>query len=143
MGAYHWDFSSYEYDWADVEIHLAGRKVIAAKGVKYKISQEKEEIYGAGFEPLAIGHGNKKYEGELTLLQSEIEALQEAVGAGSLLDIRNLDIVVSYAPKDSGPIKTDIIKGVEFTEIEKGMQQGDKFMEVSLPFIALGIQYNV
>ncbi len=141
MGAY--IKNTYEYDWADVEIQFLGRKIVGARGVKYKTEMEKEEIFGAGREPLAIGRGNKKYSGELTILQSELEVLQKAVGAATILDIPDFDIVVSYAPKDGGPIVTDIIRGAQFTEVEKGMSQGDKQMEVTLPFIALGIDYNV
>lgn len=34
-------------------------------------------------------------------------------------------------------IVTEIIYGVEFTEEPKEMKQGDKFMEITLPFVAL------
>lgn len=137
-------FNSKEYSWADVEIQLQGRKVIGARGVKYKVSQEKEAVYGAGNEPITIGKGNKSYEGELTLLQSEVEALQRSVGTGNdIVDLPALDIIVSYAPKDGGAIVTDAIKFAEFTELEKGMGQNDKFSEISLPFIALKIDKNI
>ncbi len=137
-------FNSKEYSWADVEIQMQGRKVVGARGVKYKTSQEKEAIYGSGNEPKAIARGNKSYEGEIELLQSELEALTATAGSGAdIVDIVPFDIIVAYAPKDGGAITTDIIQFAEFTEVEKGMKQGDKNMEVTLPFIALGIQKNV
>ena len=34
----------------------------------------------------------------------------------------------------------DKIRGIEFTEDGKEMKQGDKFMEVTLPFICLRIE---
>jgi hypothetical protein len=137
-------FNSAEYGWADVEIFMLGRKLVGARGLKYKPSQEKDVIYAAGNEPRGIGRGNKKYEGTLTLLQSEVQALEQAAGQGNdIMDLRNINITVAYAPKDGGVISTDIIEFVEFTESEKGLMQGDKFGEIALPFIALGIKKNV
>ena len=137
-------FNSKEYAWVDVQVQMNGRKVIGLRGVKYKISQEKEVIYGAGSEPLTIGRGNKSYEGEFTVLQSELEALTRSAGTGAdIVDIPPFDIVVSYAPNDGGAIVTDVIRYAEFTENEKSMSQGDKNMEITLPFIALKIDKNV
>ncbi len=54
-----------------------------------------------------------------------------------LLDLQ-LNIVVTYGnPSKGDMIVTDVLYGVEFTEETKEMKQGDKFMEVTLPFIAL------
>ncbi len=137
-------FNSKEYAWVNVQVVLFGRIVIGIRGIKYKVSQEKEAVYGMGNKPLGIQSGNKTYEGEIMLLQSELEAIQRAAGVGNdVCDIPGFDIQVSYADRVSGIIVNDIVKFAEFTEAEKGMNQGDKFMEISLPFIALDIQKNV
>lgn len=137
-------FNSKEFEWADVEIVMLGRPVTGIRGVTYKETQEKEPVYGRGNKPRAIQKGNKAYEGSIVLLQSELEAMQAAVGKNnSVLDIPAFDIVVAYAPTDGSPIITDIIKNAEFTETEKSLKQNDKFMELTLPFVALGIEYNV
>ena len=39
-------------------------------------------------------------------------------------------------------IKTDLLVGVEITEVPKGIKQGDKFMEVALPIIMLDVKKN-
>jgi hypothetical protein len=137
-------FNSKEYEWADVEVVMLGRPVTGIRGVTYKETQEKEVVYARGNKPRAIQKGNKSYEGSITLLQSELEAIQAAVGKGkSLNDIPPFDIVVAYVPNDGSPIITDIIKNAEFNEVEKSLKQNDKFMEVTLPIIALGVEYNV
>jgi hypothetical protein len=137
-------YNSAEYSWCDIELVLQGRKITGLRGISYKTSQEKEHIFGAGSEPVAIGRGNKKYEGEITLLQSEYEALVRAAGRGKdVTDLRGMDIVIAYVPQDGGQIVTDIVKYAEFTESEKGWKQGDKYIEVKLPFLALGIEKNV
>ena len=130
-----------EYSWADVEIFLLGKKVTGARGVKFKSAQEKEHIHAAGNNPVGIGRGNKTYEGELKILQSELEALTNAAGTGNdVVDIPPFDIAVAYAPKTGGVISSYIIKFAEFTEVEREMNQNDKFAEITLPFIALGIE---
>ena len=50
------------------------------------------------------------------------------------------DIVVAYVPNDGGQIVTDILKGVEFTEVKKGMNQGDKNMIVELPILFIDVK---
>ena len=137
-------FNSKQYAWSNVEVVLFGRMVTAIRGVKYKTSQEKETLYGMGDRPISIQTGNKSYEGELTLLQSELEAIQKEVGSNcDVVDIPAFDIVVSYKMEGNGPLVQDVIKFAEFSEVEKSMSQGDKFMEITLPFIALDIQKNV
>ncbi|MBN1250686.1 MAG: hypothetical protein JXA16_01025 [Bacteroidales bacterium] len=130
-----------EYSWADVQIVMLGRPITGGRAVKFKTSQEKELIHASGNEPVGIGRGNKAYEGELVLLQSEVEALANAAGEGKdIIDIPVFNIVVSFVPKSGGLISTYIIKFAEFTEVEREMKQNDKFAEITLPFIALGIE---
>ena len=130
-----------EYEWSSVKAIVGGRVVTGLRSVKYTKKQEKEALYAAGDKPHAIQRGNKSYEGTIGLLQSELEALELAAG-GDALDVQ-MDIVVSYGnPSKGDVIVTDLIKGVEFTEIPKGMSQGDKFAEIELPFIAMDIVNN-
>lgn len=137
-------FDSKEYAWSDVEIVMLGRPITGIRGVKYKEAQEKEVLYARGNKPRSMQKGNKSYSGSITLLQSEIEAMYKSIGKKKgLVDIPAFDIVVSYIPADSTTIVTDIIKNAEFTESEKSIKQGDKFMEIELQITALGIDYNV
>lgn len=132
-------FNSRQYSYADITLELGGRIVTGARGVKYDSKMEKELVYAKGNEPQHIQRGNLSYEGELTILQSELETLRQ-LGGGSVLSLR-LDATVVYGdPAKGDVIVTDKIRGLEFTEDAKELKQGDKFMEVTLPFIALRIQ---
>lgn len=129
-------FNSREYEWADVTAIVGGKDIEGLRGVTYKRSKEKELVYGKGNEPIAIQSGNVSYEGELTMLRSDYQALKEA-GKGTILDMQ-IDIVVSYGnPSRGDAMTTDKLLGVQFTEENDSMSQGDKYMEVSLPFIFL------
>jgi hypothetical protein len=132
-------FDSRQYEFADITLETGGRVATGCRGVKYTSKQEKELVYAKGNEPQHIQRGNKSYEGEFTFLQSELETLR-ALGGGSVLGLR-LDAVIVYGNPSNGDVAiTDKIRGLEFTEDAKEMKQGDKFMEVSLPWICLRIQ---
>lgn len=136
-------FNSREYEWADVTLMLGGKDTTGVRGIKYSIKQEKETVYGKGNEPIAIQKGNKSYEGEIVVLQSELETLRAQGKNNSILDLQ-LDAVVCYGnPMNGDVLITDIIQGIQFTEEPKEMKQGDKFAEITLPFIALRIKKGV
>lgn len=132
-------FNSREYEWADVTLLLGGKDITGARGVKYTIKQEKETVYGKGNEPIAIQKGNKSYEGEITVLQSELETIR-LNGGGTILNLQ-LDAVVAYGNPSNGDVMmTDVIQGIQFTEETHELKQNDKQMEVTLPFIALRVK---
>ncbi len=129
-------FNSRQYEWADITVFAGNRDITGIRSVKYSAKQEKELLHAKGNKPISIQKGNKTYEGEMGLLQSELEALEVAAG-GSILDLE-LTIVVNYGnPAKGDMIKTDELIGVQFTEDPRELKQGDKFMDVTLPFIFL------
>lgn len=139
------EFNSAEYAWKDLEVVLLGRPLVRILEVKYKVSQETKEIYGRGSEPLGIQEGNRKYEGEMKIGQSELEALiskaQQMSSGSDPTRMPQFNISVSYSKNDV--VVTDVLLGVKLNEFEKGMKQGDSDMEVSLPFKFLGIKLRV
>jgi hypothetical protein len=136
-------FRSDEYAWVDVNVVMQGRVVAGLRAVTYTETQEKTNIYAKGNKPYARTRGNKEYEGSIGILQSELEALQRGAGDGkSINDIRPFDITIAYANEDGGDVVTDILKGVEFTEVSKSLSQNDPFMEIELPIIIGDIKYN-
>ena len=132
-------FNSREYEWADVSVVAAGRMITGIRGVSYTSSQEKEALYGKGNKPHSIPRGNKTFSGAIRLLQSELEALELAAG-GDALNI-SFNIVVAYGnPLKGDVITTDLLVGCEITEIPKGLNQNDKFMEIELPLVMLDVK---
>lgn len=136
-------YDSSQYAFRDLQVMLLGRVLTGFQGIKYKVSVEKERVFGRGNKALAIQTGNETIEGTLKLLQSELDALQAAAKAvnplNKVTDIA-FDLVVTYG--DGNTAKTDRIFSAQFTEYEKGMEQNDKFMLIELPFIALGVQHG-
>jgi hypothetical protein len=135
-------FDSRQYEFADLTLELGGRIVTGFRGIKYSTKQEKELLYGKGNMPLSIQKGNISNEGEITVLQSELEMLRIA-GKGSVLNL-SLDATVCYGnPANGDVLIVDKIRGLQFTEDAKEMKQGDKNMEITLPFICLRVENQV
>jgi hypothetical protein len=135
------NFDSREFEYADVKVAMFGVELTGLRGITYKKTQEKEEVFGAGNSPKAIQRGNKKYSGSLSLLKSDYDQLDRAaVAAGyeDLVDVPGtmINITVVFQKEDNAAkLSTVTCMNCEFTEAEDGMKQGDKFKEITLPFI--------
>lgn len=132
-------FSSKQYAWCDISVALGGRILEGCTAVEYTEKKEKEYIYGRGCKPHAVARGNTTYEGKLSIWQSELEAMTRDAKNKDIMAL-SFDVVIAYVPHDGGQMVTDILKGVEFTEVKKGMAQGDKNMTVELPIVFLDIK---
>ena len=130
-----------QYFWDDYHVYMGGRFVTGIRGFSYKTKQGKEPIYGEGSQPQAMGRGNKSYECSMKVLQSELEALIIS-GGGDITNIPPFTVVHSYVPQQGMPTILDSIEEVEFVEFEKAMEQGAKFMEITLPCVCMKIKYN-
>jgi hypothetical protein len=127
-----------QYEWADIDIVVGGIHINTQQAINYTTSVESTAIYGKGRQPIAIQKGNASYEGSITLLQSELEAMEVAATAAgtSLLEL-SVDIVVGYV--NDSTVTYDHIRGASFSEYEKSMSQGDSNMTIELSFVALSI----
>ncbi|WPV66589.1 MULTISPECIES: hypothetical protein [unclassified Chitinophaga] len=137
-------FDTKEVTWANMKVVLLGKELTGIRGIKYKLSQEKEHLHGAGDEPIGIQRGKRIYEGEIKLLKFEYDILADAVknaGGRDILDL-SAEIVVTYVKDTTSVPRTDIIQGFQFKEFEKGWEQGAKFMELTLPIIFMGLKQN-
>jgi len=131
-------FNTKEFSWADVQVVMFGRIVTRLRGVKYTVKKDKEYLHATGDTPFAIQAGNKEYEGEIMVLQSEIEAMQSTLASTEdITDIPPFNIVISYVPKSGGTIITHSLNGCEFTEDMREMDQGKKYQELTLPIMFL------
>ena len=133
-----------EYAWGDISILGGGQPVAGARAINYKVSQSKEALVAAGREPRAIQKGQRSYEGSLTVLQSELMALNRSARAAGYQDLLGADIsiIVAYA-MDGVTMTLDRIDGVNFSEYSVDASTDSLYMEVELPFVALNIEMGV
>lgn len=138
------DFNSIEYAWKDLEVVLLGRPLVRILEVEYGVDAEKKHIYGRGKKVLGIQSGNEKPQGQITIGQSELEALirkAKALLPGTKVTDISFNINVGYLAGTE--IIRDRIVGASFTNFTKSMKQGDTDMQVKLPFIALDVEFNI
>lgn len=132
-----------EYAWGDIKLVVLGRTVEGFTGIEYKLKQAKEAKYGAGRKAKSIQCGKEEVEGTLTVMQSELIALNQAArdkGYRNALGF-DFDIIVSYL---AGTIvTTDKICCASITELPGGMKEGDMQAEVALSFVALDVDYDI
>lgn len=136
-------FNSAEYAWKDVFVFIDGNPIGGIQNIEYTQSTENEYVYGRGSAPRAIQEGNESYEGTITLLQSEYEALREATQAAGYKNITKVFFTISVSYAIGTNIQTDVVQQLKITEIPKSLAQNDKFMTIELPFMALGVKENV
>ncbi len=130
------------YSWSEYRVYMGGRFVTGVRGFKYKTSREIEAIYAEGDEAVDVGYGNKTYTSEIKLLQNELEAIIAAAPGRDPHRVK-FTMVHSYTPKNGpGRIITDVCEDCHFMEIEKAMEQGAKFMEITIPVFTKKIKYD-
>lgn len=129
-------FDSREYEWGDLTVIAGGKDLTGIRGIKIKRKVEREAIYAKGRFPHSIQTGNFAFEGELIVLFSELIALDNA-GNGDALSL-SFDVLVGYGNPSEGNLP--IFKraaSVRLTDIDEDWKQGDKFQEITLPFLCL------
>jgi len=135
-------YNSRQYEWADLSVFLGSKEITGFTAINYSEKIEREAIYAKGRRPYSVQSGNISYEGSLSLLQSELDTLVKA-GKGSILSLA-LDCVVSYGnPANGDDMTTDRIEGIRFTEDVRDWKQGDKNIEINIPFIAINVVRNI
>lgn len=135
-------FNSREYEWADISVIAGAVNVEGIRAIEYKTAAEKEVLFAKGRKGKSIQTGNITNDGTLTLTQSAAIALSKSHPKGILAV--QLDLSVNYGnPSEGDALTTDRLLSLQFTEVPKSMKQGDKFMEVAIPFIFLDLQENV
>lgn len=137
-------FNSKEYAWIDVNVVLLGKPVTGLRGIEYKSKRSKEALFATGKKARGIQLGKKEYEGTITVLQSELIAMQAAAKQAGYDDITDLefDIIVSYI-SEAGVVQTDKVVNASVAEAPNSIKEGDLYSEHALPFIACDVEYNV
>lgn len=136
--------SGFEYASEDVKIILPG-KLTPEEGVtdiNYMTEKEHTEIYGMSAKAVALGRGQQKQSGDVTVLQSVIEGMQLMLLPGqNLTQLPPFTISVGYAPA-GGRVTIDRLKFCRIKKVPKGMKAGDTHMEVKLELAIGEIEYN-
>lgn len=123
-----------EYGWADIVCNIGGVPVTGITAIKYGEEMEKENVYGAGRNPVSRGYGRVKSTASITLLSGTVLALKAKAPKGQLHRLAPFPITVSYQP-DAGPMVTHILKNCEFKKTEFDWKEGDMSKAIDFELI--------
>jgi len=115
-----------KFDWASVEISLAGGIFTGCTELSYKQTREVGDVYGTGAEKLARTLGQLNADGSLAMYRRDFQdflALLTNNGATGYLDTA-FDIVASYTAPDGDGSLTDKCIGCVITEPDISGAQG-------------------
>lgn len=130
-----------QYSWASISMNILGRTVTGVTAISYGDDQNKENIYGAGSQPIARGRGNIEPTASITLMQFEVEGIEDAVIPGRIQDIPPFDITVQYMDAN-GDVRTNIIRNAEFKNNGRDHSQGDTSSETQFELIVSHINWK-
>ncbi len=128
-----------EYGWADLIVNISGVPLTGIKHIKYEEEQEKENVYGAGRNPVSRAYGRVKTTASITLLSGTVFAMQGGAPNHKLHNIAPFPIVVMYQP-EAGPMVKHTLKNCEFKKTSFDWKEGDLSKDIELELIISHIE---
>lgn len=129
------------YGWADITTTIAGVPVTGITAIEYDDKQEVTNIYGAGRYPVARGKGRITCAAKISLLMSEVMAIQDSSLNRRLQDLAPFNIQVSYIP-ENGMVVHDVIRDCQFSANSRKWKEGDTNQVVELELIVSKIEWG-
>lgn len=126
--------------WGDIQFMAMGLLITGITEISIEMSQDKENEYGSGNEPVHRSHGNKKYGAKMKLYKYEIDRILGGMSAGKdLTDVAPFTLNVVFMPKGSDQLKRLDIPMTEFKNggLNFDIKQGDKSISSPLE-LAIG-----
>lgn len=139
-----------EYAWKNITVKykIGGSdavQVFTLQEVSYSSQMELGALYGEGDKPRSIQQGNKSYEGQIAMLQSEYDKLRKATA--NFENDFNITIKYSLAYKDNKgadktKVNTHILKYCYCAGAEYSMSQGELGQILTIPFMFTDVDYD-
>lgn len=134
--------NGYEFGWGNIQMIINGVALTGITAINYNETADVQAVYGAGRQMIGYGVGNYTVEADITILASEVIALQDAARAqgisdGNIMGLTPFDIIISYIPSEGqGTPVYDILKNCVFTKNERAMSQADPSLEIGIDIMA-------
>lgn len=133
-----------EYSYGDIRVLIFGQEIQGIRGIEYKAKKAKEAFYGAGNTARGIQHKRREYEGTITILQSDLQALNRSAKLSGYKDILDVDFDILFCYlSDDGILTTDRVICASISELPFGMKEGDSLSEHALPFVAIDMEFSI
>lgn len=121
------------YGFANITMVIASVPVIGITKISYNKKQTKENLFGAGPNPIARGYGNVEPEASVEMYMEEWERIIASSPDRDPLKIPPFDIPIIFG--NGINVTKHILKAAEFLENPIDSSQGDTSVKVTIPMI--------
>lgn len=129
------------YSYASITVNILGNPVAGITALKYSDEQEMQDNYGAGPYAVNRGFGTVKFDGSVTLMMEEVEALQVAAPNGRLQEIPEFNITVSF--EQNGRVATHFLMNCRFKTNARDNKTGDLMIAVEIPLLIGQVKFVI
>lgn len=126
--------------WADIVAAINGVPITGIVAIEYADNQEVVNKYGAGRYPVGRAKGRISSSAKIVLYQEVVQSIQSQAPNGRIQDLAPFDITVAYLP-ESGIIKIEKIRNVQFSGNSRKWKEGDTGQEVELEIVPSHIEW--
>jgi hypothetical protein len=126
------------YGFANIKMIIGGVPVVGITKLSYNAKQNKENLYGASYEPISRGYGNVEYEASMEIYTEEWQRIIASSPDRNPLLIPAFDVPVVFGGIGVTPMQ-HTLKAVEFMENPLDSSQGDTSIKITIPLIIAGI----
>jgi hypothetical protein len=121
------------YSGTTVTVNILGVSLSGLRKVDFGDGQKKENIYGTGTKVNSRSYGREEPDGSITVLFSDLLALQDAAPDKKIHKIPPFDVTIAYV--ESGKTVVFVLEQTEFTKYKVSHSTDDMKIEVELPLI--------
>jgi len=123
------------YAWEDLAVLMPSGLQFDLQSIEYKHQRESEDVYGQGAAPRGEGRGNWSAEGKLVMKREGYSQFLNYVKAQqkTVYTIPKFSITAVYGNSDQG-LSDDQLLRCRILEVDKKAAQGDKSLNVEVPF---------
>ncbi|MEB0262301.1 hypothetical protein [Mucilaginibacter sp. 10I4] len=126
------------YSWASISFVLFGVPITQITKISYSRKQKKENNYGAGYDPVSRGYGNREYEASIEMYTDQWLQIIALAPNKDPLQIPPFPIQIIFGNDGEIPSK-DVLQSCEFTEDPFTGSQGDTKLMVTIPILPASI----
>ena len=128
------------YEWADIVVNVLGVPLTGITAIEYAEKQTMENVYAAGRNVNARTYGKVEPTAKISLLMSDVEAIQAVAPLGRMQDIPEFNITVIYLDTNNLTDKHKI-KNARFTENKRTSSAGDGAVIVEIELIISNVDW--
>ena len=128
------------YDYTQIIVTVLGVPLAGISSINYIEEQEKENNFGTGNRPVSRGKGAINASGSLEISMNDVVALRDVAPNGSLLQLPEFDILVTYGNPQR--VVTDTLKNVGFLNDGVETTKGDKDIRRTFDIVLSEIKWD-